>query len=167
MTNKKFKLNTLLLLGIGLTGIQAQTSVNASGGVALGSGGSSSYSIGQVVYITQTGTNGSVTQGVQQPYVISITTSIEQAKDITLLTYPNPTTDYLVLKVTDFELSDMNFQLFDKQGKLLQSDKITSNQTNISMSNLLPDIYFVKVVFIKSQGIAHQQEIKTFKIIKK
>ncbi len=53
MTNikhKKLKLIAILLLGIGLTGLQAQTALIATGGIALGSGGSVSYSIGQVVY---------------------------------------------------------------------------------------------------------------------
>ena len=46
--------------------IHAQESVNASGGDALGSGGSSSYSIGQVFYSNYTGASGSEAQGVQQ-----------------------------------------------------------------------------------------------------
>ena len=45
-------------------------------------------------------------------------------------------------------------------GKLLQSEKITGNQTSIVMSNLVPATYFVKVI----QG---NKEVKTFKIIKK
>jgi len=59
MRHKRLKLNTVLLLGIGLTGLQAQTSVNATGGNASGGGGSASYSVGQVVYTTNTGTSGS------------------------------------------------------------------------------------------------------------
>jgi hypothetical protein len=34
MKYKKLKLSTILLLGLGLTGLQAQTSVNARGGDA-------------------------------------------------------------------------------------------------------------------------------------
>lgn len=49
------KIDTVLLLGLGLTGLQAQTSANATGGDASGGGGSASYSIGQVVYTTNTG----------------------------------------------------------------------------------------------------------------
>ncbi len=68
MRHKKLKLSAILLLGLGLTGLQAQTSVNATGGNASGSGGSASYSAGQVVYTTHTGANGSVAEGVQQPF---------------------------------------------------------------------------------------------------
>ena len=161
MNHKQLKLSAVLLLGLGLTGLQAQTSINATGGNASGSGGSVSYSVGQVVYTTNTGTNGSVAQGVQQIYEITVVNSITQAKGInlTVTAYPNPTTDFLTLEVKDFELSTLHFQLFDMNGKLLQSEKITGNQTSIVMSNLVPATYFVKVI----QG---NKEVKTFKIIK-
>ena len=161
MKHKRLKLSALLLLGLGLTGLQAQESVNATGGNASGSGGSASYSVGQVVYTTNTGTNGSVSQGVQQPYEISVVTGIEEAKGINLSVsaYPNPTTDYLTLSIGEFEISNLSYQLYDMNGKLLQSEKISGNQTSIVMSNLVPSSYFVKVI----QG---NKEVKTFKIIK-
>ncbi|MCF8274676.1 MAG: T9SS type A sorting domain-containing protein [Flavobacteriaceae bacterium] len=161
MRHKKLKLSAVLLLGLGLTGLQAQTSVNATGGDALGGGGSVSYSVGQVVYTTNTGTNGTVAQGVQQPYEISVVTGIEEAKGINLSVsaYPNPTTDYLTLSIGEFEISNLSYQLYDMNGKLLQSEKISGNQTSIVMSNLVPSSYFVKVI----QG---NKEVKTFKIIK-
>jgi hypothetical protein len=161
MRHKRLKLSAVLLLGLGLTGLQAQTSINATGGDASGGGGSVSYSVGQVAYQTHTGTSGSVSEGVQQPFEILVVTAIEEAKGINLLVsaYPNPTTDYLQLKVESEKLKDLSFQLYDMNGKLLQKEKITGNQTSIVMSNLVPATYFVKVV----QG---NKEVKTFKIIK-
>ena len=161
MRHKRLKLSTVLLLGLGLTGVQAQTSVNATGGDASGGGGSVSYSVGQVVYTTHTGTSGSVAEGVQQPYEISVVTGLEEAQSINLsvTAYPNPTTDYLTLRIDEFEISNLSFQLYDMNGKLLQNEKITGNQTSIAMGNLVPANYFVKVI----QG---NKEVKTFKIIK-
>jgi hypothetical protein len=161
MRHKRLKLSAIILLGLGLTGLQAQESVNATGGNASGSGGSASYSVGQVVYTTNTGASGSVAQGVQQPYEISVVTGLEEAKGINLSisAYPNPTTDFLTLEVKDFKLSNLNFQLYDMQGKLLQNEMITGDQTSIIMNNLVPATYFVKV----TEG---NKEVKTFKIIK-
>ena len=161
MKHKRLKLSALLFLGLGLTGLQAQTSVNATGGNASGSGGSASYSVGQLAYTTNTGTNGSVSEGVQQPFEISIVTGIEEAKGINLSVsaYPNPTTDYLTLSIGEFDISNLSYQLYDMNGKLLQNEKITGNQTSIAMGNLVPANYFVKVI----QG---NKEVKTFKIIK-
>ena len=151
-----------LLFSLITPGLHAQESVNATGNNTSGTGGSTSYSVGQLVYTTNTATNGSVVQGVQQPYEISVVTGLEEAKGINLSisVYPNPTTYNLTLEVKNFELSNLNFQLYDIQGKLLQNEIITDNRTSIDMSNLVPATYFVKV-------IQSDQEVKTFKIIKK
>lgn len=162
MRHKRLILMVVLVLGLGLTGLHAQENSNATGGVTSGSGGSVHYSVGQVAYQTHMGTNGSVSEGVQQPYEISIVNGIEKAKGINLrvTAYPNPAIDdYLTLSIEGFDSSNLSYQLFDMHGKLLQSEKITSNQTRVFMSNLVPAYYFIKVV----QG---NKEVKAFKIIK-
>ena len=89
-----------LLLGLG--GLHAQDAVPATGGEATGTSGTASYSVGQVVYTTNTGTTGSVAQGVQQPYDISITVGInEMPISLEWSVYPNPTTGFLTVKVED------------------------------------------------------------------
>jgi hypothetical protein len=78
---------------------QAQEVIPASGGNASGSSGSASYSIGQTSYTTNTGTNGTVAQGIQQPFEISVVTGINEVKGIVLQcsAYPNPVTNYVIL----------------------------------------------------------------------
>lgn len=158
------KLSAVLLLGIGLTGVHAQEAIPATGGNASGSGGSVSYSVGQVVYTTNTGTNGSVAQGVQQPYEISVVTGIEEAKGITMQcsAYPNPTTDFVKLKVdasTSLSIQSMSYQLYDISGKLLERKKLEGSETSIVMSNLVTATYFLKIT-------DSNKLVKTFKIIK-
>jgi hypothetical protein len=125
MRHKQLKLSAILLLGLGLTGLQAQEAVIAAGGTASGSGGSLSYSVGQVVNSTNTGANGSVTQGLQQPFEISIITGIEDAREIDLNVdaFPNPTSDYLNLDIENHDNTNLSYQLFDMQGKVLESKK--------------------------------------------
>jgi hypothetical protein len=161
MKRKKVKLCVCLLV-FGLTGLQAQESVNATGGNASGSGGSASYSVGQVTYQTHSGANGSVAEGVQQPFEISVVTGLEEVDGINLelSAYPNPVNDNLTLEVVNFHLTSFTFQLFDMNGKLLQSEIIAGNQTSITMSNLAPATYFLKV----TEG---NKEVKTFKIVKR
>jgi len=161
MRHKRLQLSAVILLGLGLTGLQAQESLNATGGNAAGSGGIVSYSFGQVSYQHHTGTSGSIVQGVQQPYEISVVTAIEEARGIilTVTAYPNPTTDYLTLSIEEFDISNLSYQLYDKNGNLLQNGIISGNKTSIVMSNLVPASYFVKV----SQG---KKVVKTFKISK-
>ncbi|HNV81091.1 MAG: T9SS type A sorting domain-containing protein [Tenuifilaceae bacterium] len=161
LTAKSIGITALLTFIFSLSTVMAQESINASGGHASGSGGSADYSVGQVVYQTHTGTNGSVAEGVQQPYEISEVTGIDEAKGITLsvVAYPNPVNDHLMLKVDNYELLDLNYLLFDINGKLLQKGSITVNQSHIAVGNLAPATYLLKV----TQG---QREIKTFKIVK-
>ncbi len=158
MKQKKVKLS-VLLLGLGLTA-QAQQATTATGGNASGSGGTVAYSIGQIVYTTNMGTNGSVAQGVQQPYEISIVLGIDNHSiKLELTAYPNPTTNFLTLNVGKAELSTLNFQLYDISGKLIENRKIISNTETIGMENLPSATYFLKVT-------NNNNEIKTFKIIK-
>ena len=159
---KKRTLILTMLLFVAIVNTKAQETTTTSGGEAGGSGGTANYTIGQVFYITQTGTNGNtVVQGVQQPYEISVVTEIPEAKDINLSisAYPNPTTDYLQLKVESEKLASLTYQLYDMQGKLLQNEKLTGNQTRIDMKNYALSSYFVKV-------LNNSKEIKVFKIIK-
>lgn len=161
MQYKRLILSVLLFLGLGLIGIQAQESFNAVGGNALGSGGTVSYSVGQVVYQSHAVANGSVAEGVQLPYEISVETAIDESAGIKLSVeaYPNPATDYLTLIIDEFDISRLSYHLYDMQGKLLQKGSIRGYSTSIVMSNLVRATYFVKVI----QG---KKEVKTFKIIK-
>ncbi len=151
---------TMLLFAVVII-TKAQEAIPATGGEANGSGGSVSYTVGQVVYTTGTGTNGSITEGVQQPYEISVVTEIEEAKGINLSVsvYPNPATDYLTVKVENYKTANLLYQVFDINGKLLQTVKATGQETKIETSNLVPSNYFVKV-------LNNKKEIKVFKIIK-
>ena len=160
MKNPLIALFAIFMFGFG-TAIRAQNAIPASGGNASGSGGTMSYTIGQVVYTTNTGTNGSVAQGIQQPYEISVVTGIEKAKDISLeiVVYPNPATDFIKLKIENHEVQNLRYQLYDINGSLLQDNKVESNETIIVMSNLVSATYFLKVT-------DKNKVIKTFKIIK-
>ncbi|HRS18127.1 MAG TPA: T9SS type A sorting domain-containing protein [Bacteroidales bacterium] len=151
----------MFLFVISCIGLHAQESVNASGGKATGSGGSASYSVGQVVYTTILGTNGSVTQGIQQPYEISVLSTIEEAQGIRLVAtaYPNPTVNELTLKIDAFDISNVSYLLYNNNGRVLQREPILHYITSIDMSKYTPSIYYVKII----QG---DTEIKTFKIIK-
>lgn len=161
MRHKHFTLVIIMLSGLALSFLQAQETVNTSGGNALGSNGTASYSIGQVAYQIHSGTIGTLTEGVQQPYEISLITAIEAAKGINLSVsvYPNPTSYNLTLSIDEFNISNLSYQLYDMQGKLLKDEKITSNQTSIGIGNLISATYYLKV-------IQNNREIKTFNIIK-
>ena len=152
----------LILSGFYFAALKAQNTIPAAGGNATGSGGSVSYTIGQILYNTFSGTNGTFIQGVQQPYEISVVDAIENTEGIILeyKVYPNPTRGLIILTIEPFDQENFRFKVYDLSGILLQDKKIESEETEISMENLSSAIYFLKV-------IRDNQEVKVFKIIKK
>jgi hypothetical protein len=148
-------------LFVGSTSLSlAQENTVASGGNATGNGGSTSYSVGQVLYTTNTGANGSVAQGVQQPYEITVIAGVnETAIHLKLSVYPNPATNYIQLKVENEKLESLTYQLIDLQGKVINTEKVTASNTTIIMEALPKAIYLINI-------IKNNQLIKTFKIIK-
>ena len=161
MKHKLTKLSAVLLFCLAFAELHAQEAIPASGGNASGSGGTVSYTFGQVYYITVEGVNGSVAQGVQQPFEISVVTGKEKDNNVNpdYTTYPNPASGYVMLKVKNFKTENMTFQLYDNSGKIIESKEIESNETRIDLSSLIVAPYFLKVSL-------DGKEIRTFKIVK-
>jgi hypothetical protein len=159
MTQKKVLFSIAFVL-LGLGGLHAQETVPATGGDATGSGGSSSYTVGQVVYTTNFGTNGSSAQGVQQPYEISTTIGLDVVEiNLELTAFPNPTTNSLSLSVGNYNNENLTYQLYDMQGKLLKSNQVESSKTTINMEELPISSYMLNV-------LENNSLIKSFKILK-
>ncbi len=159
----KKTITSVAFILFGLGGLHAQESVNGSGGEVTGAGGTVSYTVGQVAYTTATGTNGSVAQGVQQPFEISVTTGVNEASiNLEMSVYPNPTTNYLQLKVdasASLSNQQLSYLLIDNQGKVIENKKVVKAKTSIDMEALPKAIYFLNVV-------KNNQIVKTFKVIK-
>ena len=139
--------------------LKAQSGNAASGGNATGSGGSSSYSVGQTLYTSETGSSGEVSKGVQQPYEILVITGIDK-KYISIETtvYPNPTTGSVMLKLST-EFPGISYTLSDATGKIIRQRIVNGKQSMITMEDLAEGIYYIKVT-------KENSELKTFKIIK-
>ena len=157
----KNKSKPLLLFAFCLsTGmLVAQESANASGGEATGSGGTVSYTVGQVAYTNHTGSNGNINQGVQQPYEIYSVGIDEEFSNIELTIYPNPATDILQIEFEKYADYTANFQLLDASGKILQESTIQSNKSTVEMNSYQAGTYMLNI-------ISESENIKTFKIIK-
>ncbi len=96
----KTSLLITLLSAFTLSSSFSREVISASGGNAGGSGGSVSYSIGQLFYKIYPGPDGSVAEGVKQPYEISVLTGIQEELGINLVisAFPNPAFNYLILR---------------------------------------------------------------------
>ncbi|CAL2083027.1 T9SS type A sorting domain-containing protein [Tenacibaculum sp. 190524A02b] len=154
----KLKISIVFLL-LSIGALQAQEVVTSSGGNATGEG-SSSYSIGGVVYSTHSSAEGSVTEGVQQPYEISTTLGVEiEDIQLNLKAYPNPTINNLTLSIGNYTEKNVSYKLYTIQGRLLEAEKLKDVKTTINMESLPESAYMLSVY-------SNQNLIKTFKIIK-
>ena len=150
----------MFLLSFFLTELKAQESTNTTGGNSSGSGGTVSYTIGQGVYTAVSNANGSMNQGVQQPFEFYITgTNIIKNISLVCSAFPNPTSSAVTLKIDNQNFDKLSLQLYDLSGKLLIQQKINGNQTPIQMEEFANAIYFLKV-------IDNSAILQTFKIIK-
>jgi hypothetical protein len=147
---------TFLCLGVAY----AQESVNSSGGNASGSGGSVAYSIGQVVYTTNSSSSGSSAQGVQHAYEIFTVGIPEVVFNFSITAFPNPTVDQITLQLSETIQEPLSYQLFDMQGRMLTQSIISEQHTVIDMKSLAKASYFIHVVNHENK------KVQTFKIVK-
>ncbi len=140
---------------------KAQSNVVTSGGTASGSSGTLSYTIGQIDYQTVSGSSGSLSQGVQQPYEIASLDADDYPNIILhMKVYPNPFETQIILSISDFTSAYLEYTVYDMQGKLLISNKISTVETSVSLENQQAATYLLQVT---DSG----QLLKTFIIIKK
>jgi hypothetical protein len=137
-----------------------QRDLVSSGSDATGSGGSVSYSIGQLAYESASGTNGKITQGVQQPYEIFALSTPDTSSSFFATLFPNPTATSVVLLI-DLEKEGANFdyELTDINGKIIRFGRVTANETIINVEGFAEACYFVNVL----EG---NKRVKTFKLLK-
>jgi hypothetical protein len=151
-------------MGIAISGVTfsyAQQALSATGGNGTGSGGAISYTSGITNYTSLNSSSGKVAEGIQLPFEIQVVTNVDPARDITLEceAYPNPATDFLILKIHRDPIENMKYQLIDLKGKVLEEAYIGDTETIISLKHYKPMNYLLVVT-------DNSTEVMTFKITK-
>lgn len=138
----------------------AQQAITATGFNATGSGGSSSYSIGQIDYSAK-GANNEITEGLQQPYeIVSLAVSEDGNAEKNISLYPNPVKDILFVDFNQEKFSNSTYQLYDAQGKLIKNGNFSQKKNELNFSMLPASVYIIRI-------FSDNKMVKTFKIIKK
>jgi hypothetical protein len=155
-------LSIFSIFGFCIVIVQGQEAIPATGGNATGTGGSVSYTVGQIANNLHSGSNGAIVEGVQQPYEISVVTAIENAGGLSLesIVYPNPSSGQIKLIVESSENENLRFRLYDINGVLLLDKRIEARETEITLENFASSVYLLKL-------IKNNKEAKVFKIVKR
>lgn len=149
----------IVFIPLGVIFCNAQQSINASGGNSSGSGGSSSYTIGQIDYSSK-GSPVQITEGVQQPYEIVSLAVSETSGEKNISLYPNPVKDVLFVDFNEEKYANAQYILFDSQGRTLKKGIFTQKKTELDFSTLPQSVYIIQI-------FQDSKNIKTYKIIKK
>ena len=142
--------------------ISAQSDFVTSGGDAVGSSGSVSYTVGETFYTNSTGETGSISLGVQQPHFVIMIGIDPTNENLSASIYPNPTASDIHLQISeevDLSAKEIHYQLFDMSGKIVLSGEIQSVVTQVSLQEIADAVYVLRIY-------KNENEIKSFKIFK-
>ena len=156
----KMKYSSMLcLLSVLPIILQAQEVVTTSGGYGSSASAKVTWTIGEPVTETVTGTNSILTQGFNQGDLIITIIKDPELSGLNIKAYPNPATDHLKISVGNSDLDYLDYILFDIRGQVIKKNKLKGVQSEIPMGNLAPSTYLLKIY-------KNNTEIAIFKIIK-
>ncbi|HET8809060.1 MAG TPA: T9SS type A sorting domain-containing protein [Flavobacteriaceae bacterium] len=158
----------LALIFLSFSGLQAQRTLNVSGGSATISGDVYAYSIGEMVLVnTVTKPNLIVTHGLLQSNVDELKT-----EEVNLLTeglelYPNPVDHILFLQPSLPDGGKLSVELYDLLGRIVmqRETRLDSGieKQQLDLSALQTGVYLLKAS-LEQNGKVHN---RSFKIIKR
>jgi PKD repeat protein len=140
--------------------VQGQSSFIVVGGDIKGSNGSVAYSVGEFAFVSAVGSNGSLTQGVQQP-IVTVTVGLEESNaETTIHIYPNPGIDHVIVQLRQILVPGSSCELLDSNGKVIYSRELNEVETELDITSITSPLFFIRVMI-------PYRSSKTFKIIKK
>jgi hypothetical protein len=154
---KKSILPLVLLMSCGFCSF-AQNAISSTGGHFKTTGGSTSFTVGQVAYVLKKGNGSYLNEGVQQVYTKK-TTPVEELvylKEVQL--YPNPTQETMTLILSSKEDIQVRYTIMDYLGKEIRNGNILSEKSEISLRDLPSGNYFI--------SLKSKKEIRIFKMVK-
>ena len=168
MRHKRLKLSIVLLLGLGLTGLQAQTMY-----VKQSSGKQTAYALSNVRKMTFASGNVTVqkTDNTTGVYALSglkylsfkdFTAGLEKQMQVSitnLITYPNPVDDLLNIDLSGSENMNGIISILSLDGKVMQTQEtVGTGSVTLNLSQLPQGVYLCRYT--------NGAETKTVKIIK-
>jgi hypothetical protein len=136
----------------------AQQNTLAAGADASSAEGSISYSIGQIDFSNVSSSNGSVNQGVQQPFEFFVLSVLEYGNENSFSIFPNPTNEILNISQSFFS-EKIEMRLLDMSGRIVLSDQLNAPQHQIDLRTLSQGVYNLTL-------IKNNQILTSFKVIK-
>ena len=128
------KKNTLGFFSLLFTlSLSAQEVVSTQGSSYSNASGAIDFTIGEVIINTGTSGSASLTQGSHQTnWKFLGLTDFAPNYDVTI--FPNPTSEFLTIQTNSYE--NVQYSLFDAQGKIVLEGNLTNSQTQLKVNQL-------------------------------
>jgi hypothetical protein len=124
--------------------VMAQERATSAGGEVSNSTGSVSYSIGLPDYVNSTSADGSITQGVQQPYELFALGVENWDATVNIVVFPNPTTGFITVTI-DNSLENVAYTLTDLNGKIVKMGTLQGAASMIDLSEIAASNYYLNI----------------------
>ena len=113
-----------------------------------------SWTFGEAVIETVSSGVQILTQGFQQAEPEEIV-SVEEIslKELGIKIFPNPTSMEVIIKVTKLKELPLNLQLFDLNGKILRSRKVTNPVTTLNVNDYADGVYIIRFITLDNKPI--------------
>lgn len=120
--------------------------IASSGTHSTGSNIQLSWTLGEPVITTVSNGNNIITQGFHQTLLTVTNVEENNLSEINISVFPNPTSEILNISLTNNQ-KDLQLELFDMNGKLLQTQSInaTQNSTHVNMSEYARANYLLRL----------------------
>lgn len=122
--------------------MSAQSAVVASGGDAVSSSGSVSFSVGQISNAQVTSSTGSLSEGVQQPFELFEVTVNEVLSQIGISLFPNPALTEVIIELPTMQ-EGIKARFYSSNGSLIEEVNILSKSTSVNVRNWAASTYYV------------------------
>ena len=140
---------------LGSLALKAQETNVASGGNLSGSGGSVTYSVGQVMNSAEF-----VNTSIQKPSEVDVLQNVDEIKATwKISTFPNPSNGLFVLTIEDVTTEELSYEVLDLLGEVVDTGDIVGTETSIDLSHLTASTYVLAIIH-------EDKEIKNLKLIK-
>jgi len=156
---KKYYLILLLFLTIPFV-LHAQEVVTSTGGYGATTGAKVTWTVGETITETIISSGVILTQGFNQGKLVITAIKDPETNGLSLKVFPNPASDMVTISSGSAGMENLRYILVDINGKILKNNKLLLPESQFSVSDLKPAIYFLKI-------FDGRKEIGVYKIVKK
>lgn len=136
-TTIHMKRTLLIILPLGIASMLSAQSISpdvvaSAGAHFTGSNAQLNFTIGEPVTTTLSNGSNMLTQGFHQTMLTVTAVNEQTIAEIAVTVFPNPTSDQVNVQLVNNK-EDLQLDLFDLNGKLLQTCKINADQSNVQL----------------------------------